>query len=66
MRFEQAVVLAQDIEVVAEEKLVHPAKDLTATTAGKKPENSPAIYGWESRNPILPVPSGTADRFFRP
>ena len=29
-------------------------------------ENSPAIYGWEYRNPNIKVPSGTADKFFRP
>ena len=29
-------------------------------------ENSPAIYGWEYRNPNIKVLSGTADKFFRP
>jgi hypothetical protein len=29
-------------------------------------ENSPAIYGWEQRNSIFKVPSGTAEHFFRP
>jgi hypothetical protein len=26
-------------------------------------DNSPAIYGWEQRNPNYKVPSGTADNF---
>jgi len=26
-------------------------------------DNSPAIYGWEQRNPNFQVPSGTADNF---
>jgi hypothetical protein len=29
-------------------------------------ENSPAIYGWEQREPNFKVPSGTAEYFFRP
>ena len=29
-------------------------------------ENSPAIYGWEKAHYVFQVPSGTADRFFRP
>jgi hypothetical protein len=30
---------------------------------GHIPENSPAIYGWEYRNPNIKVPAGTADNF---
>ena len=35
-------------------------------TPKNAPENSPAIYGWEQRNPVFKVPSGTAEHFFRP